>query len=163
MKSRFRSCRGARSRFSQPEQRKARSIHGELSSLKLARMLQRNNLHFFVFKKCTPNPHDLRRQVLPQSSVSYLDWGICEWQCIDGAAYLPKAESAVVPLIGYLDPRCAGEIPSCREKSGKNSFRTHRSSGMGKRVHDANGAAITQTASCGGFGGKTGLYLCGLQ
>ena len=83
---------------------------------------------------------------------------LCEWQCIDGAAYLPQTRKRVF-LVGYLDPRCAGEILPIERKGGKALSELTDHQPQGKRVYDAGGAAITQTASCGGFGGKTGLYL----
>lgn len=62
-------------------------------------------------------------------------------------------------LVGYFDPRCAGEILPIERKGGKTLSELTDHQPQGKRVYDAGGAAITQTASCGGFGGKTGLYL----
>ncbi len=62
-------------------------------------------------------------------------------------------------LVEYLDPRCAGEILPIERKGGKALSELTDHQPQGKRVYDAGGAAITQTASCGGFGGRTGLYL----
>ena len=69
---------------------------------------------------------------------------LCEWQCIDGAAYLPQSRKRVF-LVGYLDPRCAGEILPVERKSGKTLSELTDHQAQGKRVYDANGAAITQT------------------
>lgn len=62
-------------------------------------------------------------------------------------------------FVGYLDSRCAGKILPLERKIGKTLSELSDHSPQGKRVYDASGTAITQTASCGGFGGKTGLYL----
>ncbi|HCE63292.1 MAG TPA: hypothetical protein DEQ85_10110, partial [Clostridiales bacterium] len=80
------------------------------------------------------------------------------WQCIDGAAYLPQSRKRVF-LVGYSDPRCAGEILPVERKSGKALSELTDHQPQGKRVYDATGTAITQSVSCGGFGGRTGLYL----
>lgn len=83
---------------------------------------------------------------------------ICEWQCIDGSAYLPQSRKRVF-FIGYLDTRCAGRIlPICRESSKALSELTSNAC-QGGRVYDPNGSAVTQTSGGGGMGAKTGLYL----
>ena len=43
-------------------------------------------------------------------------------------------------------------------KSGTPLSELTDKASQGNRVYDAKGAAITLTASCGGFGGKTGMY-----
>ena len=91
------------------------------------------------------------------SELSRLGY-LCEWQCIDGAAYLPQTRKRVF-LVGYLDPRCAGEILPIERKGGKALSELTDHQPQGKRVYDATGTAITQSVSCGGFGGRTGLYL----
>ena len=109
------------------------------------------------------DPVTVYRGVTPYNakSVKAMSWTLdylCEWQCIDGAAYLPQTRRRVF-LVGYLDPRCAGEILPIERKGGKALSELTDHQPQGKRVYDAGGAAITQTASCGGFGGRTGLYL----
>lgn len=110
----------------------------------LARILAVKHPAFFVFENVPPIRTICEGRVFTAilSELSRLGY-LCEWQCIDGAAYLPQSRKYVF-LVGYLDPRCAGEILPV-EKNRKSSFRTHRSSGAGKRVYDAYGAAITQT------------------
>ena len=61
-------------------------------------------------------------------------------------------------LICYLDPRCAGKILPVFGAGGKALVQV-LGGPQGSRVYDAEGVACTQTASAGGMGGKTGLYL----
>lgn len=82
---------------------------------------------------------------------------MCEWQCVDGTAYLPQSRKRVF-IVGYLDSRCAGEILPLERKSGAPLSELTDRASQGNRVYDAKGSAITLTASCGGFGGKTGMY-----
>ena len=81
------------------------------------------------------------------------------WQVLNSKDFgVPQTRKRVF-LVGYLDPRCAGEILPIERKGGKALSELTDHQPQGKRVYDAGGAAITQTASCGGFGGRTGLYL----
>lgn len=124
----------------------------------LARILEAKRPAFFVFENVPPIRTIQKGQVFTVilSEISRLGY-VCEWQCIDGSAYLPQSRKRVF-IVGYLDPRCAGEIlPLERKSSTPLSELTDRAS-QGNRVYDAKGAAITLTASCGGFGGKTGMY-----
>lgn len=61
-------------------------------------------------------------------------------------------------LICYLDPRCAGKILPVFGAGGKALVQV-LGGPQGSRVYDAEGVACTQTASAGGMGGRTGLYL----
>ena len=65
-------------------------------------------------------------------------------------------------IVGYTDEKCAGNIfpVDCgAEKAPKELI-----GGMqGQRVYDVSGSAITQCASAGGWGGKTGLYFIDLN
>ena len=65
-------------------------------------------------------------------------------------------------IVGYTDAKCAGKIfpVDCgAEKAPKELI-----GGMqGQRVYDISGSAITQCASAGGWGGKTGLYFIDLN
>ena len=53
---------------------------------------------------------------------------------------------------------CAGEILPVRGKiaAAVAELTSHRT--QGERVYDSDGSAVTQTATGGGFGGKTGMY-----
>ena len=125
----------------------------------LTRVLEAKRPAYFVFENVPPIRTIQGGAVFTAilSEISRLGY-VCEWQCIDGASYLPQSRKRVF-LVGYFDTRCAGEIlPIERKVITSLSELTDRMP-QGKRVYDANGAAITQTAICGGFGGKTGLYL----
>ena len=112
----------------------------------------------------------------------------CEWQCIDGRNYLPQSrkrvfiavisretlKKSIQPTLGLffsrgridgkpffsvsLDSRCAGQILPLRGKiaAAVAELTSHRT--QGERVYDSDGSAVTQTATGGGFGGKTGMY-----
>ena len=125
----------------------------------LSRILEAKHPAYFIFENVPPIRTICEGRVFTAilSELSRLGY-LCEWQCIDGAAYLPQTRKRVF-LVGYLDPRCAGEILPIERKGGKALSELTDHQPQGKRVYDAGGAAITQTASCGGFGGRTGLYL----
>lgn len=162
------STAGARKAFDDPR--------GTLV-FELTRILAAKHPAFFLFENVPPIRTISEGRVFTAilGEISRLGY-LCEWQCIDGSAYLPQSRKRVF-LVGYLDPRCAGEILPVERKSEKALSELTDRQPQGKRVHDANGAAITQTAeespkSCqtfwgeeelattsGGFGGKTGLYL----
>ena len=134
-------------------------IHGELSSLSFPEYLQRNTLHISCLRMYPRSARFAKAGFLPRSSVSYLDWGICaNGNVLTARLTFPKARKRVF-LVGYLDPRCAGEILPIERKGGKALSELTDHQPQGKRVYDATGTAITQSVSCGGFGGRTGLYL----
>lgn len=143
------SAAGARRAFDDPR--------GTLF-FELARILEAKRPAFFVFENVPPIRTIQQGTVFTAilNEVSRLGY-LCEWQCIDGSAYLPQSRKRVF-IVGYLDRRCAGEILPLERKSTKALSELTDRQVQGKRVYDANGAAITQTASCGGFGGKTGMY-----
>ena len=124
----------------------------------LARILQAKHPAFFLFENVPAilSFDDSKVFEAILNEVSKLGYS-CEWQVIDGAAYLPQSRKRVF-IVGYLDQRCAGKIfPILREgKTPVSELTNHMP--QGKRVYDVKGSAITQTASCGGFGGKTGMY-----
>lgn len=124
----------------------------------LARILQAKHPAFFLFENVPAilSFDDSKVFETILNEVSKLGYS-CEWQVIDGAAYLPQSRKRVF-IVGYLDQRCAGKIfPILREgKTPVSELTNHMP--QGKRVYDVKGSAITQTASCGGFGGKTGMY-----
>lgn len=124
----------------------------------LARILEAKRPAFFVFENVPPIRTIQKGQVFTAilSEISRLGY-VCEWQCVDGSAYLPQSRKRVF-IVGYLDSRCAGEILPLERKSGTPLSELTDKASQGNRVYDAKGAAITLTASCGGFGGKTGMY-----
>lgn len=140
------SAAGARRAFDDPR--------GTLF-FELSRILEAKHPAYFIFENVPPIRTICEGRVFTAilSELSRLGY-LCEWQCIDGAAYLPQTRKRVF-LVGYLDPRCAGEILPIERKGGKALSELTDHQPQGKRVYDAGGAAITQTASCGGFGGRT--------
>ena len=124
----------------------------------LARILEAKRPAFFVFENVPPIRTIQKGQVFTAilSEISRLGY-VCEWQCVDGTAYLPQSRKRVF-IVGYLDSRCAGEILPLERKSGTPLSELTDRASQGNRVYDAKGAAIALTASCGGFGGKTGMY-----
>ena len=81
-----------------------------------------------------------------------------EWSVLNSAAFgVPQARRRVF-LICYLDPRCAGKILPVFGANPKALIQIIGGP-QGSRVYDPSGVACTQTASAGGMGGKTGLYL----
>lgn len=60
-------------------------------------------------------------------------------------------------IVGYLDFGCAGKIFPLESGRGKNPQKLIDGS-QGQRVYSTDGAAVTQCAGSGGWGGKTGLY-----
>ena len=80
-----------------------------------------------------------------------------EW-CVHNSAFfgVPQQRRRVY-IVASLDGRCAGEIFPLPSGNGAN-LKELFSGSQGGRVYDVNGAACTQTAGAGGWGGKTGLY-----
>ena len=89
--------------------------------------------------------------------------GYClEWMVHNSARFgVPQSRKRVY-IVGHCRPECAGRIfpVDCgAEKAPKELI-----GGMqGQRVYDISGSAITQCASAGGWGGKTGLYFIDLN
>lgn len=109
------------------------------------RILAAKHPAFFAFENVTPIRTVCKGQVFNAILIELSRLGyLCEWQCIDGVAYLPQSRKRVF-LVGYLDPRCAGEILPVERKGGKALSELTDHQAQGKRVYDANGAAITQT------------------
>ena len=67
-----------------------------------------------------------------------------------------------VYIVGYLDERCAGQILPIRCANAKTPLQLIGGS-QGSRVYDPRGLAVTQKASGGGMGAKTGLYFIDLN
>ena len=85
-----------------------------------------------------------------------------EWMVHNSARFgVPQSRKRVY-IVGHCRPECAGRIfpVDCgAEKAPKELI-----GGMqGQRVYDISGSAITQCASAGGWGGKTGLYFIDLN
>lgn len=81
-----------------------------------------------------------------------------EWTVLNSKHFgVPQSRRRVF-IICYLDPRCAGKILPVFGTDGKALIQILHGP-QGSRVYGTEGVACTQTASAGGMGGKTGLYL----
>ena len=81
-----------------------------------------------------------------------------EWTVLNSKHFgVPQSRRRLF-IICYLDPRCAGKILPVFGTDGKALIQILNGP-QGSRVYDTEGVACTQTASAGGMGGKTGLYL----
>lgn len=69
---------------------------------------------------------------------------------------IPQSRKRVF-IVGYLDFECAGKIFPLESGRGKDPEKLIDGS-QGQRVYSVDGAAATQCAGSGGWGGKTGLY-----
>lgn len=85
-----------------------------------------------------------------------LGYGV-EWQVLNSKDFdVPQARRRVY-IVGYLDARCAGKILPFRETNDAAPAAL-RDGAQGSRVYDPAGVSCTLSATCGGFGGRTGLY-----
>ena len=81
-----------------------------------------------------------------------------EWTVLNSKHFgVPQSRRRLF-IICYLDPRCAGKILPVFGTDGKALVQILHGP-QGSRVYNTEGVACTQTASAGGMGGKTGLYL----
>ena len=91
------------------------------------------------------------------SSLHELGYGI-EWSVLNSAAFgVPQVRKRLF-IVCYLDPRCTGKVLPVFGANPKALIQIIGGP-QGSRVYDPSGVACTQTASAGGMGGKTGLYL----
>ena len=80
-----------------------------------------------------------------------------EW-CVHNSAHfgVPQQRKRLY-IVGYLDGRCSGKILPLTCGNAKTLSQLIPGP-QGQRVYSPRGIACTQTASAGGWGGKTGLY-----
>ena len=91
------------------------------------------------------------------AALHELGYGL-EWNVCDSADHQVPQSRRRVYIVGYLDPRCAGQVFPLPGNDGKALVQI-LGGPQGSRVYDIEGVACTQTAGAGGMGGKTGLYL----
>ena len=91
------------------------------------------------------------------AALHELGYGL-EWNVCNSADHGTPQSRKRLFLVGYLDPRCAGQIFPIAGANGKALVQI-LGGPQGSRVYDIEGVACTQTAGAGGMGGKTGLYL----
>ena len=91
------------------------------------------------------------------ATLHELGYGL-EWNVCNSADHGTPQSRKRLFLVGYLDPRCAGQVFPLPGNDGKALVQI-LGGPQGSRVYDIEGVACTQTAGAGGMGGKTGLYL----
>ena len=91
------------------------------------------------------------------AALHELGYGL-EWNVCNSADHGTPQSRKRLFLVGYLDPRCAGQVFPIAGANGKALVQI-LGGPQGSRVYDIEGVACTQTAGAGGMGGKTGLYL----
>ena len=91
------------------------------------------------------------------STLHELGYGL-EWNVCNSADHGTPQSRKRLFLVGYLDPRCAGQVFPLPGNDGKALIQLIGGA-QGYRVYDIAGVACTQTAGSGGTGAKTGLYL----
>jgi len=85
-----------------------------------------------------------------------------EWCVLNSADFGPPQSRRRLFIIAYIDARCRGKIFPVFGTAGKALVQIVKGP-QGSRIYDTEGVACTQTAQAGGMGGKTGLYLMGLN
>ena len=91
------------------------------------------------------------------AALHELGYGL-EWNVCNSADHGTPQSRKRLFLVGYLDPRCAGQVFPLPGNDGKALIQLIGGA-QGYRVYDIAGVACTQTAGSGGTGAKTGLYL----
>ena len=90
------------------------------------------------------------------NALDRLGYGV-EWQVLNSKDFCVPQSRRRVYIVGYLNANCAGKILPFRETNDAAPAAL-RDGAQGNRVYDPAGVSCTLSASCGGFGGRTGLY-----
>ena len=90
------------------------------------------------------------------NALDRLGYGV-EWQVLNSKDFGVPQSRRRVYIVGYLNANCAGKILPFRETNDAAPAAL-RDGAQGNRVYDPAGVSCTLSASCGGFGGRTGLY-----
>ena len=85
-----------------------------------------------------------------------------EWQVLNSKDFGVPQSRRRVYIVGYLDPRCAGEVLPLREANAE-TLKLLIDGRQDSRVYDPAGVSKTLLAKAGGIGGKTGLYAVGFD
>ena len=91
------------------------------------------------------------------NALDGLGYGV-EWQVLNSKDFGVPQSRRRVYIVGYLNANCAGKILPFRETNDAAPAAL-RDGAQGNRVYDPTGVSCTLSVSCGGFGGRTGLYL----
>ena len=90
------------------------------------------------------------------NALDGLGYGV-EWQVLNSKDFGVPQSRRRVYIVGYLNANCAGKILPFRETNDAAPAAL-RDGAQGNRVYDPTGVSCTLSVSCGGFGGRTGLY-----
>lgn len=85
-----------------------------------------------------------------------------EWCVLDSQHFNVPQQRRRLYIVGYLDPRCAGQVFPLRS-GGESNLKQLIGGPQAQRVYDPNGVACTLSATSGGWGGKTGLFFIDLN
>lgn len=127
----------------------------------LARILEAKRPQYFLFE----NVPGLLSAEKGKAYAKILDT-LCElgysvaWRVLNSADFGVPQSRRRVYIVGFFGKRCPHEILAFKGSDSKNSRQTEQLIGgsQGSRVYEQNGLAVTQCASGGGSGGRTGLY-----
>lgn len=127
----------------------------------LARILEAKRPQYFILE----NVFGLLSSEKGTAYAKILDT-LCElgysvaWRVLNSSDFGVPQSRRRVYIVGFFGDRCPHEILAFKGSNSKNSKQTEQLIGgsQGSRVYEQNGLAVTQCASGGGSGGKTGLY-----
>ena len=124
----------------------------------LARVAEARKPQYLLFENVPGllNHDDGRTFTAILNALDRLGYGV-EWQVLNSKDFGVPQSRRWVYIVGYLDARCAGKILPFRETNDAAPAAL-RDGAQGSRVYDPAGVSCTLSASCGGFGGRTGLY-----